>query len=232
MKNLSEREILQRAVNSHLGQDGRRLSFRKLFCRQDFYKNGQLIYEKGKVYKLWVADYVDYITDVVLYFTAIPHEDNPEFEGFNYWYSVPRDTFEDYRVANKSYIWHDEKGNLYRLIIDLSDGTQCLVPYNHLSSKKVLAKVANSLQCSEIDLRIVPRILWSEMDKPRVVWFVKHKLGKKRWKSYYMDVVSGELLPWETSKYKVLAPISSNAKAIEAGNVLVRYRQGVLEYKF
>ena len=78
MKNLSEREILQRAAESHLGQGIKRLTFRRLKCLQSFHRNGELIYEKGKTYKLWIVRYVDYILEITKDFTAIPHEERED----------------------------------------------------------------------------------------------------------------------------------------------------------
>ncbi len=229
MKNLSEREILQHAAESHLGQGIKRLTFRRLLCLQDFRRNGELIYEKGKTYKLWVVRYVDYILEIAKDFTAMPHEDREDFPGFNFWYAVPQGTFEDYRTAPKTYCWTAADGTEYRLITDLRDGTQCLIPEWRLSKKAVTEYVLRKLEGDTLLLQAVPRILWT--DAPAVVWFIRQKLNKAT-RYFYMDVVSGEIHPWGDTKYSVLAPVSSNAKAIEAGQTSLRYRRKVLEYRF
>lgn len=223
--NFSEKQILnQVSSNSHLGQGIRRLCFKVVRCTQDYFEQGQLIYQRGKEYKLWIVEYSDILLGMTCWFTAQPQilDEKPWKKSY---FMVPIEVF---LYANECLAFEgllkfsapEEKA--FRLFVDVNDGMQCLIEPWSLNKAKVLDFAVQKFGGTLLDYSIRGRFICNRQER-HIVWLIRHRLGKKQYADLFFDVLKQDFISWNLlADDASMAPISSGQAMVHIGRSTVK----------
>lgn len=238
-ENFSEKQILDGVRReSHLGQGIKRLSLRIVRCTEDYFEQGNLIYQKGKEYKLWIVKYSDILLGITKWFTAEPKiidDGCPQYDG------APHRTF--FMVPLETFIYAEESPKAvcfefqipisikYQLFVDINDGMQYLIEPWSLEKSAVIEYARKIYGGATLDYNIRGRYVCNK-DERHIVWLLRQYLGKKQSQDLFFDVLRQQFIAWDMYRDDAsMSPISSGQAMIHIGSNTVKADKFRMHYK-
>lgn len=198
MLNTTEKEVIKKYKNDYYWEMVGRPIFKTLKCLQDYQPNPNeenKIFEKGRVYGIWICEIKDKKHGYHRHYVAIPQVANQENKADDYRMVIPQEIF-GLQSDRRENVAINIEGTKYRLVLNYG-GYFELIPTWHFKKDVVEEYVRISDKENNIfadKYVLYARVVGKNMNKAFPAYeVVRYAYGKRLFTTYFNTMIGKEV---------------------------------------